>query len=212
MSHLFSLFIQRNLIDTKIQELANQGFTLLESIFDPLYLQNLSNHVDKLYEHNLMHPSLIGRKNKLQSISEVRGDFISWIDQKTQNPVESDIHSFLEQLKNNLKQELFLPLKRFECHWAYYPAGSHYDVHLDQHPGQPYRVITFVIYLNQNWSPADGGELRIYSKDMTHLVDVLPQMGNMILFQSDLFPHEVLLSNAPRKTLTGWFRIDDSLF
>jgi len=36
-------------------------------------------------------------------------------------------------------------------------------------------------------------------------VDVEPRLGTLVVFLSELFPHEVLPSNRDRLSLTGWF-------
>jgi len=65
-------------------------------------------------------------------------------------------------------------------------------------------VISCAIYLIQDWTPADGGALRIYDDELVR--DVLPIAGTMVCFLSDRFEHEVLPATRERLALTGWFR------
>ena len=53
--------------------------------------------------------------------------------------------------------------------------------------------------------PEDGGQLRIYTGGGAS-VDVLPQGGRLVAFQSDRFEHEVLPARRERMSFTGWFR------
>jgi SM-20-related protein len=39
---------------------------------------------------------------------------------------------------------------------------------------------------------------------------VAPTFGTMIIFLSESFPHEVLRSNATRRSIAGWFRVSGS--
>ena len=51
-------------------------------------------------------------------------------------------------------------------------------------------------------------ELQIYSEDDQPLLQVKPQAGTMVLFESARFPHEVLAAHSTRYSIAGWFRID----
>ena len=39
---------------------------------------------------------------------------------------------------------------------------------------------------------------------------VNPTFGTMIIFLSESFPHEVLISHATRRSIAGWFRVSGS--
>jgi SM-20-related protein len=63
-------------------------------------------------------------------------------------------------------------------------------------------MITLILYLNDNWQPGDGGELKIYKENEEILVE--PIGGRCIIFKSAALEHEVLLTNKSRLSLTGW--------
>jgi SM-20-related protein len=65
-----------------------------------------------------------------------------------------------------------------------------------------------VCYLNTDWAPGDGGELRLYTDAMT--VTVLPDYRKLVLFLSEETLHEVLPTNRERWSVTGWFRLNQS--
>ncbi len=73
------------------------------------------------------------------------------------------------------------------------------------------RVVSCILYLNQDWQPEDGGALKIYAgNELSTLplpMQVLPQGGRLVTFISDRFPHEVLPATRDRMSLTGWFRV-----
>jgi SM-20-related protein len=94
-----------------------------------------------------------------------------------------------------------LGLKDFECHFAIYPENTFYKKHIDRFQQNAHRVLSFVLYLNENWQKGDGGELGIYPDKEEHIVE--PVAGRLILFRSEIL-HEVLLSHKERISLTGW--------
>jgi len=76
---------------------------------------------------------------------------------------------------------------------------------LDQFRGRNNRLISCVLYLNENWKVGDGGELQLYNTSgevPTHRIE--PLRNRMVFFRSDTVWHEVLPAHAPRKSLTGW--------
>ena len=81
---------------------------------------------------------------------------------------------------------------------------------MDQHRDQPHRKLSLVLYLNPQWDTAGQGELCLYDPQdgNRELARILPQPGRLVLFRSDLFPHEVLPCTQARWSLTGWFRTD----
>ena len=71
--------------------------------------------------------------------------------------------------------------------------------------GSDVRAISTALYLNDGWHADDGGQLRLYTGGGAS-VDVLPQGGRLVAFQSDRFEHEVLPARRERMSFTGWFR------
>lgn len=134
----------------------------------------------------------------------IRGDRTLWIEGH-ECPAVEDIFGQLEQLKNQLKQELQLPINDLECHLACYPAGTYYQTHLDQgqNAKNGERLITFVLYLNSNWQISDAGHLIIHQEGLRRIE---PIEGRLVLFDSQKIYHEVEVTHSPRWSLTGWFR------
>jgi hypothetical protein len=65
------------------------------------------------------------------------------------------------------------------------------------------------MYLNENWTEKDGGELLLYDAPPNHDTEkwrVAPQMGSVILFFSDYrVPHQVLPACKDRYSITTWY-------
>lgn len=90
---------------------------------------------------------------------------------------------------------------------ACYPGnGAHYVKHVDN-ANNDGRLITAIYYLNKDWQPADGGNLRIFSKCMNGAVaDVMPIFDRVVFFWSDSRnPHEVLPAYRSRYAVTVWY-------
>lgn len=60
-----------------------------------------------------------------------------------------------------------------------------------------------LIYLNEDWKQGDGGELKIYQDDGNEILTE-PIAMRLLMFKSDTVEHEEMLTNVPRKSLTGW--------
>ncbi len=142
----------------------------------------------------------------LQATPQVRNDQIFWLDAKLTDlaPIESEILIQLDSVLKSIKQSLFIPVNHCECHYAYYPAGHYYRKHRDTKLSENKRLLSFVLYLNENWNAADGGELVGYEEDKV-LFRVLPELGRLIIFRSEV-EHEVIRTQRDRFSFTGWFR------
>jgi len=147
----------------------------------------------------------IGRGAAKKLDSAIRGDAIRWLDD-----ADSTDHAYLawmERLRIGLNEARYLGLFDYECHYAIYGAGSGYGKHSDVLTGTKNRILSTVLYLNENWQARDGGELVLFDPNGTAVIaTVQPTFGKMILFLSESFPHEVLISHAKRCSIAGWFR------
>jgi SM-20-related protein len=142
--------------------------------------------------------------------SEIRSDFIHWIDQSNATKLQNEYISYACELQNIVNRELYLGLKEIEVHLAHYPAGSHYAKHTDQFKGNNSRTLTLITYLN---TPTEGGELIIYNRENNNEIDqiIKPQTGMMITFLSDQLYHEVKMTKSDRYSITGWFKNEISI-
>ena len=150
-------------------------------------------------------PGGVGRGRQRTQDSDIRGDTIRWLDDA--NAADHDYLTSMETLRMALNQQLYLGLFDYDCHYAIYDTGSHYQRHLDTLGGAKNRLLSTVVYLNDQWALADGGELLLYrGSDQRPTARILPEPGLMVLFLSEDFPHEVLAARKPRHSLAGWFR------
>lgn len=155
------------------------------------------------------HSAQVGRGAAKQQIGSIRSDVIDWLD--AANGTDQIYLACMEELRLGLNESLFLGLFDYECHYAIYGEGDGYAKHSDVLQGKKNRILTTVLYLNEDWHASDGGELVVFeSTGKSILTTVNPTFGTMIIFLSESFPHEVLISHATRRSIAGWFRVSGS--
>jgi SM-20-related protein len=147
----------------------------------------------------------VGRGRARVERPDVRGDRIAWLDEARLSPTEQALCDMLGQLRRGLNRTTLLGLFSLEAHYALYPAGAFYRRHRDRFRDDDARVLSWVLYLNDGWSAADGGALRIHLSG-SESRDVVPAAGTLACFLSDRFEHEVLPATRERWSITGWFR------
>ena len=145
-----------------------------------------------------------------------RGDLMRFLtaEDVAQQPALAPVLTALDTAVGNLQTSPLLatdlppvtsPLRRDEMQVTCYPgSGSRYVRHVDNNANNG-RRLTCILYCNPTWTPADGGELRLYVRE-SHVIDVAPLMNRCVIFWSDSrVPHEVLPSHADRYALSIWY-------
>jgi SM-20-related protein len=188
--------------ETIADGLAGDGFSVIDDFLS-------SNEVANIIEADEFKNGLlrfkkagIGKAHEKQINESIRGDYIQWIDSANSVPPIQLYLNRLSDLMGFLNQSLFLSLKDSEVHMTIYPQGGYYKRHLDQFKKDDHRKLSIICYLNENWKPDDGGQLRVYFAD--HTKDFFPLSGRLVCFRSDLLEHEVLPAVRERLSLTGW--------
>lgn len=174
-------------------------------IIDQFVKDDFYNDLKEFFIKNLPNFSKagIGALDKNIIRHDIRGDHTFWLDRQR----DSRIHKFWSLVDEAIyifNRYCFLSLSGYEFHLANYPPETKYEKHLDQFNNRNNRMITLVIYLNDEWEKGDGGELEIFLKNgNTKIVE--PLADRCILFKSAEIPHQVLKSNKDRYSITGWF-------
>ncbi|WP_102796822.1 2OG-Fe(II) oxygenase [Bowmanella denitrificans] len=152
----------------------------------------------------------IGREQQQQQNQFVRTDEIRWLN--GQSTAQQAFLATMEQLRLGLNRRLFMGLFDYECHFAHYGPGNFYKKHLDAFKGRTNRILSTVLYLNPGWTSEDGGELLMYEKRRKEaFLKITPLFGQMVVFLSERFPHEVLAAKRDRYSIAGWFRVNTSI-
>ena len=84
-----------------------------------------------------------------------------------------------------------------------FPPGAGYVRHVDTIRSDPRRRITATLYLERDWRPDDAGALAVVEPNGER--ELLPLGGRLVLFRSDVVPHEVRPTRRLRTALTAWF-------
>jgi SM-20-related protein len=198
-----------NTISLIAEQLDRHAIAITDDFLPKEVLSALLSETKQLLNEGEFHPALIGRGVAEQRISEVRGDKIKWLEKSELTDAQTQYFAFLEALREHLSGYFRIRLPWFECHLATYPVGSFYTKHLDQFRETNNRIFSVILYLNEDWKPEHGGQLRIYEDDA--YVDISPLMGRLVCFRSDLVEHEVLKTDRVRFSVTGWFRRDEPI-
>lgn len=182
--------------------LGARGYVVIDGFLSPEELSDLAARLAVRESTGELRPAATGAGANRAVRPSIRGDEIHWLSEPD-DPIEGPLLRRLDGLRRALNEELSLGLSDIECHYAVYPIGARYARHLDRSPAGAERVVSLVLYLNEHWRDADGGELRLYADPV---VDLCPRGGTLVLFQSERFEHEVRSTRAVRRSLTGWFR------
>jgi SM-20-related protein len=192
-------------IASLVEGVAERGYAVVPAFLPAPSIAALRRRAEAAFAARRMQPAAIGRAGARIHDPALRGDAILWLDDAERDPMEDALRAVLEDLRRRVNEATFLGLFDFEGHYARYPEGARYARHRDRFRDFDTRVLSFVLYLNDDWPPAAGGALRLFvDDDRAH--DVLPEAGTAVAFLAERFEHEVLPATRPRWSFTGWFR------
>lgn len=195
-------------LDLIADKLAQDGFIILPQALPENLLAQLKQRA-QTFDASHWKQAGIGRAQQFQRDDSIRSDSIHWIEKD--DPAEAAFLNHMDSLRQGLNQRLFMGLFDYESHFAVYQSGQFYQKHIDALKGRSNRVLSTVLYLNQQWRDEDVGELLLYSPEGDQLIDkVSPTFGTLAIFLSEEFPHEVLPANRERYSIAGWFRVNNN--
>ncbi|MCV9921457.1 MULTISPECIES: 2OG-Fe(II) oxygenase [Pseudomonas] len=196
--------LESPMLSAVVDDLATRGWSEQANFLPADLVRALATECRRRAAEGELNPAGVGRGAAQEVREAIRGDHILWLD-----PGESDVCDqyldAMDELRLAINQGLFIGLEDYECHFALYPPGAFYRRHLDRFRDDDRRAVSAVFYLNENWQPGDGGELRMFLADEV-VRDVQPTAGTLVVFLSGDIPHEVLAARRDRLSLTGWFR------
>lgn len=196
-------------LDQISSEIYQNSFAIIDNFISGDFCKALLEEQNSLLKAGKFREAAVGNGDKKLVKPEIRNDAVLWMDSEALTPLQAAYWDKIEEIRNVLNQRCFLGLRSFEGHFARYPKGSFYKRHLDQFQQVSYRVITVILYLNQNWKSVDGGELRMYfpqEDGSERIQDVLPEGGRLVIFLSGEISHEVLPTHRERISITGWLK------
>lgn len=186
--------------------LADHGWWTGPGLLQPALIRTLYAELSDLNAEAGLQRAGIGRGRDFRVAPDQRGDRIRWLGRTTLS--QCLFLDAMEHLRRELNRYLLLGLFEFEAHFALYPMGHGYRRHLDSFRGAANRMVSIVLYLNEDWGPDDGGELVLFDPAGDGvLARIPPRAGSAAVFLSETIPHQVLPANRPRASIAGWFRL-----
>ena len=185
-----------------------EQFCYIPNFFDSSLVSDLNADVDSL-------------RKRIEPVaaSPAHGS-VEWLTLMPQEPFQSLSDScrglqarsillnFVDKLKDYINSRTHQRLDAHcELKYAYYPCGGRYQKHVDGvawRTSSVRREYSFIFYLNENWQPSDGGHLRVFGIGDAEHIDVAPAAGTLVVFKSDVVPHEVRPTFSKRLAIVGW--------
>lgn len=177
---------------------------LIDDFLNEDLSKNLKENLLQLLLDKQLKVAGIGNNSKFNTNKQIRSDAIYWLDRKHNNIHENNFFDLIDEFILYLNRTCYAGITGYEFHYAHYGEGSFYKRHLDQFKDNQKRAFSMIMYLNEDWVLADGGQLCIYHKEETQIVS--PMNGKCVFFKSSELEHEVLLSHKPRMSITGWLK------
>lgn len=190
--------------DDLIDSFIENKVGLAENFLSPSLAAQLKDNLLALYSDQQLLAAAIGNNALLVHDAKIRSDKIYWLDRTHDNAFENLFFDLMDSFVSYLNRTCYTGITGYEFHYAMYEKGSFYKKHLDQFQSNKSRAFSMIMYLNTDWQEKDGGELYIYHSD--HLQKIAPINGKCVFFKSSELEHEVLLTNAPRLSITGWLK------
>ncbi|MBK8545955.1 MAG: 2OG-Fe(II) oxygenase [Saprospiraceae bacterium] len=165
----------------------------------------LKTNLLALFEKKVMTSAGTGNENIVLKDTSVRSDKIYWLDKNHDDPFENTFFVLMDDFIAYLNETCFTGIRSYEFHYALYEKGCFYKRHFDRFRNDDRRLFSMIMYLNTDWKTKHGGELNIFHKDGSQQ-QISPSGGRSVFFKSDQLEHEVLETNVPRLSITGWLK------
>jgi SM-20-related protein len=188
-------------------DLLEHGWSCCDGFVEPECIAALRAEAQGVWMRGEHRAAAVGAGTRRGLRPDIRGDEIHWPSAPF-SPALAHLAGALDALRLSLNRELALGLFELELHFARYAPGMAYARHLDQLAGSDARVLSLVLYLNEDWRVEEGGALRLYTPTdpSAPFLEFIPRAGRLMAFLSERFEHEVLPATRERLSITGWFR------
>lgn len=200
-------FGRNNLLAQIGEALCTSGISVEDRYLAPAQIRALADCALARRARGDFAEARIGADRGVQRRAEIRGDLTCWIAPPLLPP-EQVLLDDLEHLRRVLNARALLGLFDLELHYAWYPPGAGYARHIDQPQGRTQRRVSLVLYLNEAWEPASGGELRLFEAVGGHR-DIEPIGGRLVSFLTAGREHAVMPARRDRFSISGWLRVRD---
>jgi len=197
-------------IAAAVEELGSTGFAVCLDLLSPDLVARLLAEQRQREDDGALVLAGVGRGDAGTRVSGQRHAQSSWIAGHCE--AEQHFLDFAERVRLAVNRRLLLGLFGFEAQFLYYPPGGFYQRHVDALQGERGRVVSLVAYLNEDWSPQDGGALAVWRAgcEGDPAVVVAPVAGTVVLMLSEDIPHEAQVAHRERRAIAGWFSVNTS--
>ncbi len=193
------------IFNTLINSFIDNKVGIAEDFLSKPLALHLKKNLTDLYANHQLRSAGTGNDTAVVHNKLMRSDIIYWLDRKHNNQYENEFFDLMDSFVSHLNSTCYTGITGYEFHYALYETGSFYKKHLDQFRNNDSRQYSMIMYLNTDWQQNDGGELCIHHKDS--LQNITPVNGKSVFFKSSELEHEVLLTNKPRMSITGWLKV-----
>lgn len=212
------------LTPTDLQQLKVQKYAVIPNFLSKSLQETLRSDVQVLRNVGKFKTAKIGQDSTNTLNTNIRVAETCFLGpsklQDVPSAAREQLYDIFEALMHDLEESMQAPLDKSltELLYAYYPEGGFYRRHRDAVGGSAsiLRKYSLLLYLNdRDWDAAkDGGALRMHfdsggdelpAGETPNYCDVEPSGGTLVLFQSDVIPHEVLDTVKERVAVVGWY-------
>jgi SM-20-related protein len=197
-------FLKKN-FNELIESFIENKVGITDNFLGDVLAANLKTNLTAYYEEKLLLSAGTGNKTLVTQDKLFRSDKIYWLDRGHNNAHENEFFDLMDQFIAYLNDTCYTGITGCEFHYTLYEEGSFYKKHIDQFRNDESRKYSMVMYLNEGWKKPDGGELRIHHSD-SRQQNISPDSGKSVFFKSSELEHEVLVTNKPRMSITGWLK------
>tara|TARA_R110000796_G_scaffold166333_1_gene283264 strand:+ start:5873 stop:6535 length:663 start_codon:yes stop_codon:yes gene_type:complete len=195
------------------EDLASKGWSWQPGLLPEALLTALRDEIQALDADAVLAPAGIGRDDAFQVDRSIRKTRITWLSGAS--PAQIAFADWAEGWRESLNRALLLGLFEFEACYAVYPEGGFYDRHLDSFEGARNRIVSIVVYLNEDWGPEDGGALVVWPEGAATsdapAACIVPEGGGVVFMLSETIPHEVQPTTRLRFGIAGWWRVNPAI-
>lgn len=194
----------QRIFNTLIDSFIENKVGIAENFLSKILALHLKENLTNLYKEKQMESAGTGENTEAVHNKLFRSDIIYWLDRKHNDIYENSFFNLMDNFIEHLNSTCYTGITGYEFHYTLYETGSFYKKHLDQFRNNDSRKYSMVMYLNDEWKEKDGGELCIHFRD--GIKNISPVNGKSVFFKSDELEHEVLITNKPRMSITGWLK------
>ena len=194
----------QKIFNTLINSFIENKIGIADHFLSDTLTLHLKENLESLYSAKQLMSAGTGQDTAAAHNKSFRSDIIYWLDREHNNVHENLFFDLMDDFVSHLNETCYTGIHSYEFHYTLYETGSFYKKHLDQFRNNDSRKYSMIMYLNEAWELADGGELCIHHED--HLQNIAPCNGKSVFFQSNELAHEVLVTHKPRMSITGWLK------